>query len=803
MELFVDDGATAGDSFDELYDKLRRILEQIRASGLSLSPTKSRFFMSTAVFAGAKVGPYGVGPDQAKLTAVVDWERPENALNLMSFLGLTSHFRDLIKDYARMEAPLRNLIREVPNLKNTSKAAYRRTLQNYKLKDRWGSQHDKAFLQLKTVLTQEPVLRNPKWDGTPFILTTDGCKDGFGAVLSQRFAHTLPDGRTVTKMHPIAFASKRTSPTEEKYKPFILEFAALKFALDKFFDIIWGFPIELEMDCQALRDMLSNDKLSTAHERWRDGILAHNIIDVRHIPGKLNTVADGLSRKSEGFPRQDGDGSEWAVCEDWESNTGLVNDIFQVTAEGDGSELADALLDRFHLEHLFTEVVQSLLDIGNPEVDQRTKARAAHRASQYMIEDGRLWRIGKGTDTRARARLECVTRKEATEMARVVHEQQGHWGRDAIKIALMDKIWSPKLDQSILEGIRHCPKCKNFGGSNLHVLLNPITRRHPLELLVGDYLTLSHGKGGYHTLGVFLDTFSQHVWVFKFKSAGSAKTTIDSLKAIFHGFAPPETFMTDGGKHFNNKDVREFCARWGVDTHVIAAYSPWINGLVEGTNKILLHVLQRLCAPSLGEDDEPVGDWDTLPKSWPDYLDDAVKCLNFRILPALKFSPKELLLGQVVNTPKTAVDIAVSPVEAEHATTHVAYVAQQRLDGYNEAVHHAIQRKAAFDKKVRHSRAGVTEFKVGSLVQVYRSDLDYTFKADRKLLPKWSRPYRIASKLRNSYELLTRAGEPVSGKFHARRLRQFVPRPGTTLALEEARRVQDQVQSGDINMTHS
>ena len=101
-------------------------------------------------------------------------------------------------------------------------------------------------------MTSEPVLKGPKWDGTPFIVTTDGCKDVFGAVLAQRFETTLPSGKVVKRLHPIAFASKRTLRTEEKYKPFLLEFAALKFGLDKFSDTIWGFPVEVETDCQAL-----------------------------------------------------------------------------------------------------------------------------------------------------------------------------------------------------------------------------------------------------------------------------------------------------------------------------------------------------------------------------------------------------------------------------------------------------------------------------------------------------------------------------------------------------------------------
>lgn len=95
---------------------------------------------------------------------------------------------------------------------------------------------------------------------------------------------------------------------------------------------------------------------------------------------------------------------------------------------------------------------------------------------------------------------------------------------------MLDKYWSPKLDVSIMEGIQHCAKCKNFGATHLHSLLDPITRCHPFELLVGNYLSLPDGKGGFKNIGVYLDTFSQHVWVFKFKTAGMAKTTND----IYH-----------------------------------------------------------------------------------------------------------------------------------------------------------------------------------------------------------------------------------------------------------------------------
>ena len=747
--------------------------------------------MTEMTFAGATVGPKGVQPDLKKLTAIVNWKTPENAAELASFLGLTGWFRDLIMGYAKKEQPLRDLLREVELPEKYTKSVYRRVMANHKLEDRWSETHTKAFLNLKAEMVAEPVLRGPRWDGTPFIITTDGSQDAFGAVLTQRFEYTLPSGKVVRKLHPIGFASKRTSKTEEKYKPFLLEFAALKFGLDKFADIIWGFPVEIETDCQALRDHLLNDKLSATHARWRDGILAHQIVDIRHVPGRLNVVADGLSRANEGTEHEEGDGSEWTVSEDWEANTGLTHDIFLLPTTVAETPETTKLRERFKNEPIFAEVIDAILGMDQ-DTNLRTKKRARHRASEYMVEDGKLWRVAGGHHTRAKSRVECVTREEAIQLAKQEHESNGHWQRDSVKKSLLDRIWSPGLDASIVKGITNCGVCKNFGGTYLHSLLDPITRRHPLELLVGDYLSLPTGTGGYRTVGLYLDTYSQHVFGYRYKTAGSGKTTVDSLSKMFQAYAPWETFMTDGGRHFNNKEVQELCERWGTKTHVVSAYSPWVNGLVEGTNKLFLHILKRLCAPDLDNEEMEKMSTDDIPKQWPNHFEEAIRILNWRLLPALKFSPKELMLGLIVNTKPADLDNTIVPISEEDTALQMAYVAQQRLDGYAEAVAHALKRKSTFDKKVLAQKPGEVVFLVGQLVQIYRSDLDYTFKTERKLLPKWSPPQRIVSKIMNSYVLETLRGERLPGTFSARRLRRFTPKEGTKLA-EEQREIEEKI----------
>ena len=211
---------------------------------------------------------------------------------------------------------------------------------------------------------------------------------------------------------------------------------------------------------------------------------------------------------------------------------------------------------------------------------------------------------------------------------------------------------------------------------------------------------LLKGFGSYHTVGLYLNTYLQHVWCFKLKVMSNGKTMQDALRKIFDEFAPAEVFMTDSGPHLNNKVVCDLCTEWGTETHVVSAYLPWVNSLVEGANKILLHVLKRLCSPNLGEDEYNTMDWENILGSWPKHFDEAIWIMNWCLLPALKFSLKELLLGLVVNTTPTNVDHSVLPITEQDVSTQMAYVVQQRLDGYAEAVVHVMRRKSAFDKKV-------------------------------------------------------------------------------------------------------
>ena len=393
------------------------------------------------------------------------------------------------------------------------------------------------------------------------------------------------------------------------------------------------------------------------------------------------------------------------------------------------------------------------------------------------------WRIGGGSD-RAKVRLECVTKEETVKLAWEEHRDNGHFHRDNIKAMLLDKITSPKMDQSITKAILDCGKCKAFGTTHLHSLLEPITRQHPFELMAANMLSMPKGKGRYAKLGLWMDVYSQQVWVTKIKTNTTGKTSKKGFGDICELFMAPETLMTDGGPKFDNKELREECKKQGTKLQICPAYSPWVNGLLEGTNSILLNQLKRMCAPDLGEDEYAEKD---IPSNWPDHLEATIRCINNRILPNLKYSPNELLLGMIVNTKPAALDSTTSAPMPEEIDIQMAYIDHQQFDRYAQIIDHAHRQKAAFDKQVLERLPREVIFRAGDLVQVYRSDLNYMFKTDRKLLPKFSVPRQVVSRTKNSYQLETLEGLPISSRFSSQRLWLFIPRKGTELDMVQVR----------------
>ncbi|KAF8757017.1 hypothetical protein RHS01_03729 [Rhizoctonia solani] len=758
LEAWMDDLATAADTFEEGMQNLRTIFTRCRDRKILLSASKTVLFMTEAVFAGARVSKAGIRPDLAKVRAILEWPEPQTILEVMSFIGLTNAYRSKIRDYARIAQPLQDYTQGVRSA-DSPKAEYRRTLRETRVT--LSDEAKKSFARLKTILTSDSVLRAPVYNGRPFIVTTDGSKYGFGAVLAQEWEEISANAVTRKVRYPVAFASKRTSRTEERYIPFLLEFAALKFAFDEFESMIFGQIIELETDCKALADLIGNRKLNSTHERWREFILARDIRAVRHRPGITNTVCDALSRVYESRGDDEaGPGRLETVDPGWEAQKQLVNDLYHLASDDKSARL----LDRFAGDPYFEEILTHLLfEVGSAppnDPDEATaRKRRAHRASGYLVDDGKIWLLG-GKNGRAGIRVECIPESEGPELAASVHAAGGHFGRDMTVVSLQQRYHWPHLRRDATTAVTTCARCKNFGPRLLSALLKPITRARPFDLLAADYVSFPDGHGGFKNILLVADVYSRFLFAFPTRKPGTGRFTVDSLARI-------------SLRHPTYQNPR------------VCTLDERPN---RGLRQTSLGRIKRLCAPDLGIDPDADHDPMSTPAAWPKHLDEAVAQLNDRILPSLGYSPRELLTGILSPERKADIGARIRDPTLEEVDVNMALTYAFRMDGYANALRHAARRKRQFDKKARPA-----DFKAGDLVQKYDARLDETHSSLRKLAPRWSGPVRVVSKATNSYALEDLEGNAFSSAAHSRLLRPFIPSPGTPLdayirALRLARR---------------
>jgi len=243
--------------------------------------------------------------------------------------------------------------------------------------------------------------------------------------------------------------------------------------------------------------------------------------------------------------------------------------------------------------------------------------------------------------------------------------------------------------------------------------------------------------------------------------------------------------MTDGGSHFCNEEVSTYCKMHAIEHIMTPAYAPWTNGLVENVNKILIGCLKQMCAPDTDDMEANDPDPESTPAQWMDHIDEAVHSMNDRIIPALGFTPWELLWGRRETTEERVVGDMKTETTGDDVAQHLIFLDLLCSQGHSVALSEAMRWKAQFDDRVHP-----VEFNVGNMVQVYNSWLDTTYETRAKLMPRWSPPRTVTDRLLNSYMLCKLDGTDLDGTTHARRLRRFIPRRdgplGHTLATEAA-----------------
>ena len=212
--------------------ELTDVLTRLENAGYKLSGGKSEFFKTEIEWIGHKIDQNGIRPLQDKLLAIKNLKQPNNEKELKSFLGAIQYLSKYIDNLSAQTDSLRQLLK-----KDTEWL--------------WTEEHTRAFESLKRKITETPCLAHYNSDYQN-VITTDASTKGLGATLWQE----QPDG----KLRPNGFASRFLSDTEKKYAINELELLAVVWGLEHFRLYIYGKPIKLLTDHQALEPLIKRNR---------------------------------------------------------------------------------------------------------------------------------------------------------------------------------------------------------------------------------------------------------------------------------------------------------------------------------------------------------------------------------------------------------------------------------------------------------------------------------------------------------------------------------------------------------------
>ncbi|UYV70841.1 hypothetical protein LAZ67_8000812, partial [Cordylochernes scorpioides] len=264
---YFDDFIIYSNTLEEHQNHLRQFFAFCEAEKLQLNFAKCEFFKQSINFLGYTITAGTITPLTRNTDIIHAIKQPHNRKTLQSFLGAVNVYNKFIPEYARLRAPLNNLLKKD-------------VVWN------WNEACQEAFIDLKGNLTQHPILHLYK-EGLPCQVYCDASTLGIAGILKQ----VHPDGN----VYPVQYFSRTLRPHEKNYSISELECLAIVESVEKFRIYLMGRKFTIFSDHHALQWLKTIKNPSGRLFRWSLRLSSYEY-EVRYIKGKLQYETDLLSR---------------------------------------------------------------------------------------------------------------------------------------------------------------------------------------------------------------------------------------------------------------------------------------------------------------------------------------------------------------------------------------------------------------------------------------------------------------------------------------------------------------------------
>jgi len=529
----ADDNFVYGSTEKEHDDNLIKLMNRAREKGIKFNKDKVQLKCKEVSFFGHTWTPEGIKPDTKKVSAILNMQPPSNVKDLQSFLGLVNYLTRYSSRLATITAPLRELTK--------ADTAFV-----------WGTEHDKAFEDVKKEIASAPVLRYFDKNAETTI-QTDASQKGLGAVL-------LQNGQ------PVCYASKALTDTECNYSNIERETLGVVWGLERFHYFIYGKHCTVETDHKPLESIFKK-KLTSCPPRLQRLVLRALKYDVTvtYVKGANVPIADALSR----------------VTPQKEPTVGELPRI-NVHCVTRNLPASPTKLQQVREETARDSTMSLLKETAFKGWPDR-KAECPTVLHEYWnyreeitIEDGLLLKQDRI----------IVPLKLRADVLSAIH--QGHLGIEKCLLRARTCVFWPGITKDITCLVEHCDPCQKHQRKNQkEPILQPDVPTRPWETLSSD---LFEFRGKQYLL--IADQYSKFPVIRQLNSTTSA-AIINHLKSIFSEYGIPSRIITDNGPQYSCKEFKAFATSYGIDHVTSSPLYPQSNGYSERVVQTIENILKK------------------------------------------------------------------------------------------------------------------------------------------------------------------------------------------------------------------
>ncbi|PNY13662.1 retrotransposon-related protein [Trifolium pratense] len=519
--VFFDDILIYSKDVEEHKKHLQSVLSVLVDNCFVANKAKCQFGSRQVDYLGHIISGEGVAVDPIKVQCILNWPKPTNVKGVRGFLGLTGYYRKFVKNYGKIAKPLTELTKK----------------DNF----HWGIEAEKAFEELKHIMTSPPVLILPNFS-IPFEVECDAAGRGIGAVLMQH-------------KQPIAFFSKALSDGNLSKSVYEKELMALVLSIQHWRHYLLGREFIVYTDHKSLKHFLQQRVSSPDQQCWLAKLLGYQF-EVKYKPGIENRAADALSR-----------------CVD----VGEMNTIISFPLWSDRQQLLDELAQDVYIQKLAQEVQNS-----------STSKPGFHIKQGVLLYHDRL-----------------VISPNSPSIPWLLEEfhntpSGGHSGFLRTYRRLADSLYWVGMQKSVRDYVRSCDVCQRqkYSATSPGGLLQPLPIPNNVwEDLSIDFITGLPKSKGYEAILVVVDRLSKYSHFILLKHPYTAKTIAEIfMKEVVRLHGIPNSIISDRDPLFVSHFWLELFKLQGTKLKMSSAYHPETDGQTEVINRCLESYLRCFIA---------------------------------------------------------------------------------------------------------------------------------------------------------------------------------------------------------------